>query len=148
MSFLRPIIDFVSPEMPYEYEFPAPRRRTWLSHVWDAAKAVTITGVAAIGIWKLNGLYQDYLSEQKGFETVIRKRVKLQEIVQTRNEALKPFDTEEGLKSCIVCMAQPRKVAFVPCGHYVACGDCSRRLNQQCPICRKRITKFLVIYNT
>eukprot|EP00954_Amorphochlora_amoebiformis_P021074 1343989-Amorphochlora_amoeboformis.AAC.1 len=89
MSFLRPIIDFVSPEMPYEYEvvkalssaakenmvgcnensseFFELEGQTYrhvllllfrLSHVWDAAKAVTITGVAAIGIWKLNGLYQ------------------------------------------------------------------------------------------
>ncbi|NXU53927.1 BIR7B protein, partial [Turnix velox] len=38
-------------------------------------------------------------------------------------------------RMCKVCMDRDVSVVFVPCGHLVACGECSLNL-QLCPICR------------
>ena len=53
-------------------------------------------------------------------------------------------DLEKQLK-CLVCCVAPREVAILPCGHVVACQECSDRLWEveqdrntwpKCPYCR------------
>eukprot|EP01004_Peranema_trichophorum_P000835 NODE_10943_length_482_cov_37.693593_g10289_i0.p1 GENE.NODE_10943_length_482_cov_37.693593_g10289_i0~~NODE_10943_length_482_cov_37.693593_g10289_i0.p1 ORF type:complete len:156 (-),score=37.42 NODE_10943_length_482_cov_37.693593_g10289_i0:13-480(-) len=36
--------------------------------------------------------------------------------------------------SCVVCMAAPRTVMFLPCRHSVCCTSCARQL-PRCPVC-------------
>lgn len=43
-------------------------------------------------------------------------------------------DADEAL--CVVCWESPRVIAFVPCGHLVACAQCAAAL-KLCPICRQ-----------
>lgn len=49
-------------------------------------------------------------------------------------------------KSCVVCMANKRSVAFVPCGHVCCCPECARKLSKldtplKCPECRGKIER-------
>lgn len=41
-------------------------------------------------------------------------------------------------ETCVICLDLPRKVAFTPCGHVVACESCSSKLHD-CPMCREKI---------
>jgi len=38
-------------------------------------------------------------------------------------------------RTCKVCMDAEVNTVFLPCGHFVCCGECSQQL-QTCPICR------------
>ncbi|XP_055696733.1 baculoviral IAP repeat-containing protein 8-like [Phlebotomus papatasi] len=58
---------------------------------------------------------------------------------QLENENLK-----EG-KLCKICLTEDVAMAFIPCGHFIACETCSRTL-QMCPICRKNIERALKIF--
>ena len=46
----------------------------------------------------------------------------------------KVFGDDDG-SECLICMDQPKKLVFVPCGHYCSCSLCAAKLNQ-CPLCR------------
>jgi hypothetical protein len=35
---------------------------------------------------------------------------------------------------CVVCMDQESQVIFMPCGHFVCCGDCAIQM-PKCPMC-------------
>lgn len=41
---------------------------------------------------------------------------------------------------CVVCLAQPRQICQVPCGHICMCSNCSVSCNT-CPVCRKDIVQ-------
>lgn len=55
-------------------------------------------------------------------------------------------------KKCVICMDKNPNVAFISCGHVVACDKCADNLmkNQyaynKCPVCRQKITRILRIY--
>ena len=54
---------------------------------------------------------------------------------------------EDGKKSCVICYNRPPEVAFVPCGHHVACARCAALVEGQgCPVCRNEILMLLKIY--
>jgi len=44
---------------------------------------------------------------------------------------------------CIVCWNAPREVLFLPCKHFVACKDCSKRFRHpiRCCKCRAYVTR-------
>ena len=42
---------------------------------------------------------------------------------------------------CVVCMDRVPQVIFVPCAHFVCCGDCSLALSK-CPICSGPIQEW------
>ena len=49
-------------------------------------------------------------------------------------------------KLCLICMSQPRQIAFLPCGHFACCSACAERVlvadaRAQCPLCRRPITR-------
>ncbi|KAJ1450511.1 hypothetical protein M885DRAFT_50236 [Pelagophyceae sp. CCMP2097] len=52
-------------------------------------------------------------------------------------------DDDDSGGLCIICMAAPKAVAFVPCGHVCACLVCFRKFAgagiTNCPICREPI---------
>ena len=43
-------------------------------------------------------------------------------------------------EECVVCLERAREVAFVPCGPFCVCSNCSGRVSK-CPICRKSTRK-------
>lgn len=53
--------------------------------------------------------------------------------------AEKTMELDETADECVICMTDPRSVAFYPCRHLCMCADCTANLpaNQhKCPICR------------
>ncbi|XP_046571596.1 E3 ubiquitin-protein ligase cblA-like [Haliotis rubra] len=40
--------------------------------------------------------------------------------------------------ACKICLEDPANIVFLPCGHLVACAECSPAL-ERCPICRQHI---------
>ena len=50
---------------------------------------------------------------------------------------------------CVVCMENPREVAFIPCGHIIccqACGETIRAGSNKCPMCRGSLQGVLRVY--
>jgi len=50
---------------------------------------------------------------------------------------------------CVVCMENPKEMAYDPCGHICACSVCTDKIigkNGQCPMCKTTITKTLKIF--
>lgn len=50
---------------------------------------------------------------------------------------------------CVVCMANERAVACVPCGHKCLCEECSNDTvlrSKKCPMCRADVHMFLRVY--
>lgn len=47
--------------------------------------------------------------------------------------------------TCNICMYRQRKILFQPCGHIIACVECSNKLFD-CPICRKNIEQKLKLF--
>lgn len=53
----------------------------------------------------------------------------------------KIFGEDEDME-CIICMCEDKNSVFVPCGHYMTCGECAARC-KSCPICRANIVSIL-----
>lgn len=52
-------------------------------------------------------------------------------------------------ESCVICLQSKREYAFVPCGHFCICGDCSvgvANIDGRCPICRREATHLMKIF--
>jgi len=58
------------------------------------------------------------------------------------------IDEEEQV--CVICLAQPKTHAFVPCGHRCVCQGCGEEMmnseHAACPICRAKVTQMLKIF--
>ena len=53
------------------------------------------------------------------------------------------------LTECVICMERDKNVAFLPCGHYIACEECAKLLQHDigmCAICSAGIESVLRIY--
>ncbi len=48
---------------------------------------------------------------------------------------------------CSICEETAPEVAFVPCGHRMACKTCGSKCKSRCPICRGSITGMLRVYD-
>ena len=46
---------------------------------------------------------------------------------------------------CVICMDRIREVVYLPCAHFLTCPLCSPCL-KDCPICAKKVEKYLRIY--
>ena len=46
---------------------------------------------------------------------------------------------------CTVCMDELISCVFCPCGHYVACSKCAKRLDK-CPVCRQAVGYVQYVY--
>lgn len=45
-------------------------------------------------------------------------------------------------EDCCVCLERPKDIVFYPCGHQVACKQCSEMIRNKdnlCPVCRVKI---------
>ncbi|KAL1521909.1 hypothetical protein AB1Y20_021559 [Prymnesium parvum] len=57
-------------------------------------------------------------------------------------------DLKKRKGECVVCLAKPRSVAFVPCGHRACCEDCGFGEIANCPMCRKSIHSRIKVYES
>jgi hypothetical protein len=51
---------------------------------------------------------------------------------------------------CIVCRAQPKTMASVPCSHKSMCNNCAARIlrtTKLCPVCRQRATSMIRVFD-
>jgi DNA repair exonuclease SbcCD ATPase subunit len=52
--------------------------------------------------------------------------------------------------SCMICMAEPRQIALLPCGHVVSCAACAQdnqaRDSDSCPICRQPVSDRISVF--
>lgn len=51
------------------------------------------------------------------------------------------WNVEYNLEMCIICQDNKRKYVLIPCGHFVTCAVCIKKINDKCPYCRNIITK-------
>jgi hypothetical protein len=75
-------------------------------------------------------------------QTRILKR-ELQSALHRCQQHEEKLETAE--RECVICFDALRQVCFAPCGHYAACADCSRRMDD-CPICKEPIRQRTRIY--
>jgi len=55
---------------------------------------------------------------------------------------------ERAEKECVLCYDRTKAIAFVPCGHLVACETCDHRAQMvRCPICQAAIKQRVRIFN-
>ena len=69
---------------------------------------------------------------------------KLTADVSTQCNIEEPEVTNE-MDNCIICMSVPRQYAFIPCGHFLCCGQCQKEI-MACPVCKKKIVDRLKIF--
>jgi hypothetical protein len=55
---------------------------------------------------------------------------------------------EEDKDMCKICFASIVDCAYVPCGHVLACYNCSVRIGGRCPVCKNPITQILKLYRS
>ena len=46
---------------------------------------------------------------------------------------------------CVLCGREEKRLACIPCGHFVSCTNCSQTL-RTCPVCGRGIEAFVRIY--
>ena len=55
---------------------------------------------------------------------------------------------ERAEKECVICCDRTKAIAFVPCGHLVACETCAHRAQMmRCPICQAAIKQRVRIFD-
>ena len=83
------------------------------------------------------------LRESQRKEKELRKKLKDNEkvVIDLRKQL-----QEQSSKTCVVCLSADANMVFVPCGHVCTCRECSKRLQNNCPICRRRFTSLVRVY--
>eukprot|EP00913_Durusdinium_trenchii_P008551 g8030.t1 len=83
--------------------------------------------------------------------TISELELEVQRLQEQLDETLTLLASQEGRKNgsdCVVCMAQPRRYAFTPCGHRCVCHLCAvgvSHTDRRCPICRTKVVRILRI---
>jgi baculoviral IAP repeat-containing protein 7/8 len=69
-------------------------------------------------------------------------------ITEAKNKKIKKNDKNivRRQNECVICYSREKKIIFIPCGHYVACEECSSKFIN-CPMCRKIISDYQRVYN-
>mmetsp|Transcript_19532 Transcript_19532/g.34841 ORF Transcript_19532/g.34841 Transcript_19532/m.34841 type:complete len:374 (-) Transcript_19532:204-1325(-) len=108
-------------------------RKSWLIRWASVGAAVVCVGCVAYI------LYYDWREWQKSkswYRSVQKGR-------RRKRNSIEPDTNHRTL--CVVCLSKPREIAFLPCGHYMACRVCSRKL-KFCPMCRRPFKERQRIY--
>lgn len=69
----------------------------------------------------------------------------LKQLQNAQEQMEKERERIEGDTKCGLCCEKDKEIAFVPCGHFHVCEECSGQLFD-CPLCRKVIDKKIRIY--
>ncbi|CAF4275534.1 unnamed protein product, partial [Adineta steineri] len=67
----------------------------------------------------------------------------------TSSNEIEKMNSEDSSSSssnlCVLCLAEEKRLACIPCGHLATCVSCGHSL-RTCPICRREINAFVRIY--
>ena len=65
---------------------------------------------------------------------------------ESQKEQRRRDENDEQL--CVICLAEPRSHAFVPCGHRCVCTACAEdsRSARKCPMCKGEVSQIIKIY--
>jgi hypothetical protein len=69
--------------------------------------------------------------------------------VELEETPLPPVKNESQENECLICAANPKECAFVPCGHLCVCQKCASELiaiSHKCPVCRADTTSTIKIF--
>ncbi|ELU14923.1 hypothetical protein CAPTEDRAFT_213689 [Capitella teleta] len=88
--------------------------------------------------------YEDYQMQR------LVEQMRINRAQQMASEGNNNGDENENRESCVVCLANPRELIVLECGHLCLCGDCARELPQprRCPICRGAVARLLPVFNS
>lgn len=70
----------------------------------------------------------------------------LHELFGVSSALTEEVDSEIGSGECIICLAEPRDTAVLPCRHMCFCGHCAgvaRLQCERCPVCRQKVSSLL-----
>ncbi|GMI28499.1 hypothetical protein TrCOL_g7042 [Triparma columacea] len=62
----------------------------------------------------------------------------LKKVKKEKDDISRSLEALEDAETCTVCLTTKRSVLFLPCGHLVCCGECSKKVDE-CPMCREVI---------
>ena len=86
----------------------------------------------------LKSSFDEFIKERKRFVT-------LRNIITRSRNAISYTDEPVLSPPCSICMNEPVKTAFIPCGH-TFCLGCAHKNLSSCYICRAKIEKKLKLY--
>ena len=103
--------------------------------------------------WQIQVLTTDLQLDRK-IEEVQKRSVPVQPVQKV------PIKLEVGSSECLLCCSNPKSIVFLPCGHIVACKDCTtekleivlakvinqRRTPRSCPICKQAIKEAREVF--
>ncbi|GMI33421.1 hypothetical protein TrCOL_g292 [Triparma columacea] len=69
----------------------------------------------------------------------------LKKVKKEKDDVSRSLEALEDTVACTVCFVEKRGVLFLPCGHLVCCGECSKEVDD-CPMCRKVIRKRETVF--
>jgi hypothetical protein len=106
----------------------------------------TLDVLNAFNKYMINFFKQQNIKEKFDSFVLARKRFSVyRDIVTTCQRTLKRTDESPDSSACVICMQEPVKMAFVPCGH-TFCLGCATKLITTCYICRAKINNKLKLY--
>ena len=87
-----------------------------------------------------------FLELKKGWMFIKRVQYSRRPYQEVKLQSEESREFPEG-KDCLICTVNERQIAFLPCGHFVACVDCSLILTECC-VCRETIAERQRIYSS
>ncbi|XP_045171280.2 mitochondrial ubiquitin ligase activator of nfkb 1-like [Mercenaria mercenaria] len=84
--------------------------------------------------WKSNRSREQFISEVRN--------------LRLRNEE-READESNDSNTCVVCLANPREIVLLDCGHICLCAECVLNLPEPltCPVCRQNVDRYITTYH-
>ena len=103
--------------------------------------------------WQIQVLTTDLQLDRK-IEEVQKRSIPVKPVQK------EPIKLEVGSSECLFCYSNPKSIVYLPCGHIVACKDCTtqkleivlakvinqRRSPRSCPICKQAIKEAREVF--
>jgi baculoviral IAP repeat-containing protein 7/8 len=123
----------------------------WIEHAFWFPKCKFVKKEKGLDFVKNASLEKSRLINQ--YEEKLREEHKdslheiIDIIVKKRKSKDIKINNNNTEKNCVICYSQEKKIIFLPCGHYVACEQCSSKITN-CPMCRKDIFNYQIVYKS
>ncbi|XP_016661893.1 E3 ubiquitin-protein ligase XIAP isoform X2 [Acyrthosiphon pisum] len=114
-------------------------------HFVDKARGVKSTKFNPTELFKLIAEHKDMSITENNMKVNSTKR--LDQLDQISNQQCKSRDpsTVPDSMLCKICYKEEMKVAFIPCGHVIACIQCALTL-EQCAVCRQPFSTVMRVH--
>ncbi|XP_014478990.1 PREDICTED: mitochondrial ubiquitin ligase activator of nfkb 1-A [Dinoponera quadriceps] len=99
----------------------------------------------AVGLLIGGTVIRRYWKDKERKRTAEELRRNLETSRRERRQRVRDADLRAD-QMCVICNTNAREIILLPCGHVCICEDCSSSINDNCPICRTRITQKAAAY--